>query len=719
MMFKRYKRIILVPLLLCMTLLKAQDILEINNNRIVNPGETMSINAGTLVKMGPGAVLDVRGSLYIKGTVSNPVRFVNVDPFVPAMGIQISGIESEGVIDIKGLEFSGLIQPLRFDPFWYRKVVDISNTSIRYSTSYEPIIYVASPFIDLRDGKKIKFNFNQIDVVNNASGILVEAYGSNGIQHNFDKIYFGDNVLMGGDASLGLLHLDFSTSNTIATPNIGDLAFERNVANDNPIGLSVSGSSSQSVSMDGIYGDDPAQLIFDQKNDIRIPSVSIKKTGTLSDFGKSDYIKSVIHNFGDLKMIMNGNLEIKELRDGEGNKVEINRSLNADTQTFEYIQGLPTTAILTDGTNVKLPTVIPDQVTAVKVTKIDTAEFNKFKKLSSQLTKDHDSSDKVKVQFSFTIPTFAKKGEIVNKQRLWEVGIWGGGAIYGGGDIKHRRASDYASAPAFVKSTPGVRSINVFSTIEISGGLYGQYNYNSRFSLRGTFYFSKVSVWNVIAPGLFAKARDIQTFDQDFNKIYTNAYPNWFVTQMYNAEVEALWHLVPYQLREGKKFRIIPTLGLSLGVFHYTPYRYTWDPTFPGQKWEDYKFKPEKHSLRKLGSEGQYFLPGAKPYNTMAANIGSSFQLAFLTRKWAFKGEMKFVYTSTDYLDDFGPGIWYGGDINRVRDNHQLEDITPHQLGEITKSNGNISKSAYRSTDGLNDWYYQAHLGFSYFLFSK
>ena len=80
---------------------------------------------------------------------------------------------------------------------------------------------------------------------------------------------------------------------------------------------------------------------------------------------------------------------------------------------------------------------------------------------------------------------------------------------------------------------------------------------------------------------------------------------------------------------------------------------------------------------------------------------------------------MKFVYTSTDYLDDFGPGIWNGGDINRVRDNHQLEDITPRQLAQITNSNGNISKSAQRSTDGLNDWYYQAHLGFSYFLFSK
>lgn len=214
MMFNRYKRLIVLPILMCMSLVKAQGILEINERRIVKADETLTINAGTLIKMGPGAILDVRGSLKIKGTAENPVRISNVNPETPAMGIQISGILENGKIEISGVEFDGLIQPLRFDPFWYRKNVNITAIKIKNSASYEPIVYLASPFIDLREGRKINLEFNDVSVVNNSSGILVESFGSNGIKHGFNKLYFADNNLSGGDVSLGLLHLDFSTNNS-------------------------------------------------------------------------------------------------------------------------------------------------------------------------------------------------------------------------------------------------------------------------------------------------------------------------------------------------------------------------------------------------------------------------------------------------------------------------------------------------------------------------
>jgi hypothetical protein len=706
-----------------MSLVKAQGILEINERRIVKADETLTINAGTLIKMGPGAILDVRGSLKIKGTAENPVRISNVNPEIPAMGIQISGILETGKIEISGVEFDGLIQPLRFDPFWYRKNVIITAIKIKNSASFEPIVYLASPFIDLREGRKINLEFNDVSVVNNSSGILVESFGSNGIKHVFNKLYFADNNLSGGDVSLGLLHLDFSTNNSNESLDLGEIAFERNLAGNSPIGLSVSGSSKQSVKVRGLFGEDPLNVVFDQKRDLRVPAVEVSRVGSLSEFGKADYIKSIEHNYGDVKFEFLGEVVVNEFLDEEGEPVEVTKTVNSDTTHFNYIQGKPTVAVLSDGRRIKLPEVLPINKPDVKVTKIDTAEFNNFKKLSSQVNKYRDSSDKVEVQFGFTIPTFAKKGEIVNKHRLWEIGIWGGGAIYGGGDLEHRTALDYPSALDVVKNTPVLRDIPVFSTLEASFGLYGQYNWNGRFSLRGTYYNSKISTWNVIAPGLFSRTRDIQTFDADFETVSFSSRYNWFVTQMNNLEIEGLWHLVPYELKKGKKYRIIPTLGLSLGAIHYTPYRYTWAPSFPGEKWEDYKFNPTKHNLRKLGSEGQNFLPGAKPYGIFAGSVGTSFQLAYLRKKWALKGEMKFVYTSTDYLDDFGPGIWYGGDLQKVRENHKIKNITNQELRDITTelqyNVDRVSKSAYRSTDGLNDWYYQAHLGFSYFLFSK
>ena len=717
MIFDRYKRVIVLPVLMLVAALNAQAVLEIKDKRVIKQDETLTISEGTVVKMGPGAFIDVRGTLKVIGSSSKPVVFVNMDDKNPGAGIQISGIVDDANIQITGVVFNGLIQPIRFDPFWYRKTVQISDVRIQNGKSFEPLIYMATPFVDLREGRKISVTLSRINVVNNASGLLIESFGSNGIEHNFDKIYFGDNYVSGGDASLGMLHLDFAETINSESLKIGEIAFERNDAGGNTVGLSVNGSSRQSVQVKGLFGEDVNQLVFDQKKDSRVPTVNIDKSGSLADYGSISYFSSIKHVYGDLKVIASGDLAILELLSEEGQKVELVKSMIGDTQRYTYIQGTPKRALLTDGRLMNLPEISPSNLPNLEITKIDTADYNRYKEQNQIILSNN--KDEVRVSLDFVIPTFSKKEELIVPLRQWEVGFWGGGAIYGGGDIKHRRASDYQSAPDFIKNTPWIRSIPVFSTMEISGGLYGQYNYNSRFSMRGTFYFSKVSMWNVVSPGIFAKTREIETIDHDYQKIRVSGFGSWFVTQLYNIEIEGLWHLKPYLIKKGKKHALIPTLGLNLGVFHYTPYRYTWAPTEPGEQWEDYKFKPTKHNLRKLGSEGQNFLPGARPYNALATSIGTSFQLAYLRKRWAFKGEMKFVYTSTDYLDDFGPGIWYGGDINKVRANHQLDDITNRQLAQITSSNSNVSKSATRSTNGLNDWYYQAHLGFSYFLFRK
>ena len=700
MMFNRYKRLIVLPILMCMSLVKAQGILEINERRIVKADETLTINAGTLIKMGPGAILDVRGSLKIKGTAENPVRISNVNPEMPAMGIQISGILENGKLEISGVEFDGLIQPLRFDPFWYRKNVNITAIKIKNSASYEPIVYLASPFIDLREGRKISLEFNDVSVVNNSSGILVESFGSNGIKHAFDKLYFADNNLSGGDVSLGLLHLDFSTNNSNESQDLGEIAFERNLAGNSPVGLSVSGSSTQSVKVQGLFGEDPLNVVFDQKRDLRVPAVEVSKVGSLSEFGKSDYIKSIEHSYGHVKFEFAGEVVVSEFLDEEGEPIEVTKTVNADTTHFNYIQGKPTVAVLSDGRRIKLPEVLPINTPDVKVTKIDTAEYNKFKKRIETNGGNSEKSDVLSI--GVNVPTFARKGEIVKKLRVWEFGLWGGGGIYGAGDIK----------PKF---------FGLPSTIDISSGLYGQYNLNSRFSLKLSGYRTTISIHDLFSIGLFSGTEPLLSYDDNYNVLTTfaNSYPMHFTTNMWIGEIEAMWHLRSYEIRKGRKSKIIPTVGLSLGIMNYTPYRYVRTGRKPGESYQQYMDRTKnshKYSLKELGSEGQNFLPNSSPYSSVAFNIGSSFTVTYLFKRFAIKGEMRVVYTSTDYLDDFGPGYWYGGDSEAVKSNSRIENISESELDRLIFYKEDVGKNAPRSIDGLNDWYYQLHLGMSYIL---
>jgi hypothetical protein len=337
----------------------------------------------------------------------------------------------------------------------------------------------------------------------------------------------------------------------------------------------------------------------------------------------------------------------------------------------------------------------------LEITKIDTADYNKYKRQIEKSGSGLEQSDILTV--GVNIPTFAKKGEVVKKIRVWEIGLWGGGGLYGAGDIK----------PKF---------FGLPSTIDASIGLYSQYNFNSRFSLKLTGYRTTISIHDLYAFGLFSGTKPLSAYDENYASFVTspNSYRVHFTTNMWIGEIEALWHLTSYQIKEGKNSKIIPSIGLSLGMMHYTPYRYAYTNQKNSETREDYLVRMKefhRYNLRELGSEGQNFLPNSRPYSTIAFNIGSSFSLTYLFKRFAIKGEMKAAYTSTDYLDDFGPGFWYGGDVDALRVNQKLQFVTREaDLNKIIGYDSRIETNAPRSIDGLNDWYYQLHLGMSYIL---
>lgn len=682
-----------------------QSNIKIADVKIVAVGETLTIPAGTNVELGAGAVLQVEGTLIMNGTKENPITITNADPNAPGLGIVITGSEGNGKIELSNVHFEGQIQPIRFDPFWHRKTVDLNGINMINCASGEPLIYVATPLTDLRDGKKINANFSNFNLVNNASGILLEQVGSDGIEYTLDKMVFQDNSFKGADNSMGLIHFDFANIAKASNLKIGKLSFVRNYAGNNPVGISVSGTGNQSLNIETIYQSDLSEdIIFDKHIDNRIPSVNVSKKESILNAGLSDLITGINHQFGQVRINAIGNPSVTKFLDSNGNKVDYTYSKKGDTMVFDYIQGNPSKAVLASGATVNIPKFKLTPSQALELSKVDTAEYNKFLRQKS-IGGGQEQSDVLGI--GVNLPMFKSKGEVIKKIRVWEIGMWGGGAIYGGGDIKHK----YAPLP---------------STIEYSFGGYGQYNFNSRFSLKGTLYYSEISIHNIWATGLFSGTSPLMSYDQNYNEITAagNSYPVHFWTKMGIAEVEGLWHLRPYHISTGKSSKIIPTIGLSLGMIYFNTYRYAYTSQKNGEAYGDYedRMKSEHlYNLRDLGSEGQNFLPGAKPYSPIAFNVGTSFSLTYLRKRWAFKGEMKAVYTSTDYLDDYGPGVWFGGDYNAMRAAayDKLPGISESDLNKISNYSlkDKITPNAPRSTNGLNDWYFQMHLGASYILF--
>lgn len=699
-----------------------QSVLKIADVKIVAVGETLTIPAGTTIELGSGAVLQVEGSLIIKGTINNPVTIANADPNAPGLGIVITGSQGNGKVELSNVKFKGQIQPIRFDPFWHRKTVQLNGISIINCRSGEPLIYMATPLTDLREGRKINATFTDFNLVNNTSGILLEQVGSDGIIYTLDKLVCQDNYFKGIDNAMGLIHFDFAKNSKPSNVKIGNLSFIRNYAGSNPVGISVSGNGNQSLNIETIYQSDLSEdIIFDKHIDIRIPSVIVSKKEAIQNAGLFDLITGIDHQFGQVKMNVIGNPSVSQLLDSSGNKVDYTFVKKGDTMVFDYIQGNPAIAILTSGTSLNIPKFKLTSLQLLALSKIDTAEYNKYLR-QKNIDNARDKSDVLHIN----VPMFKSKGELINKIGVWEIGMWGGGAFYGGGDIHYKTAKDFRTSSNFAKNTVLIKDFPVFSSIEYSFGGYGQYNINSRFALKGTFYYSGISIHNIWGAGIFSGTTPLMSYDQNYNEIAaaSSSFPVNFWTKMGIVELEGLWHMRPYQISAGKTAKLVPSLGLSVGMLYFNTYRFAYSRQQSGEEFSEYvdRMKNEHlYNLRDLGSEGQNFLPGAKPYSPIAFNIGTSFSLTYLRKRWAFKGEMKAVYTSTDYLDDYGPGLWFGGDYDAMRAAayDKYPGISESELNKISNYSlkDKIAPNAQRSTNGLNDWYFQFHLGASYILF--
>ncbi|MCL9980422.1 MAG: hypothetical protein NBV77_03155 [Bacteroidia bacterium] len=690
----------------------------ISGTRVVDSSETFSVKPGQTLIFEEGARLLVFGGLNIKGTQDNPTKIISRNAETPGLGIVIADNKSRNQdVIVENAEVSGLVQALRFDPFWYRKSVRINNVKFSGIDSREPLIYASSPLLDLRDNKSIDFQITNSRFFNNTGNVILEKVGSLGIKYTLDKLTFNDNTLKGDNASMGILHLDFARTVIADEVLLGDLTFVNNKAGDKNIGLSVSGGSGVPVNIPTgkVFSNaSGTQVIFDNRRDPRLPKIGANETSSLKEKGGDEiFITGATHKFGRLALEVVGQPKIVEIKDSFGRAVFINQNLVGDSLIATYLEGNPVTLTLQNGLKYNVPQLTAAQLPPPLYRRVDTTLIS---------PEWPDTTLKAKVGFMIIIPMFHNPKEI-EKLKTWEFGFWGGGSIYGGGDIAY-------------KGWP------IPSTIEISGGGYAQYNLTNAFSLKSNIYRSTVSVHNLWAQGLLSGGKVPLVTDTAGNKIqpYPNSWPMMFVTPMTVLDVEGLWHIGKYSFKPGQKGKFVNSMGISLGVFTYTPYRIAYrnqkndesDAAYKARLWSE-----ERVNLRELGLEGQNFLENSKPYGKFSMNVGLSWQLAYIRKRWAFKGEAKAVYTFTDYLDDYGPGLWYGGDydawLQSVKDNPTYaQDPTffangdlNQPLAKLYKTSGGstthtvISPNAARSTNGVNDWYYQAHMGLSYRLQKK
>ncbi len=699
------KLLICILILTCLNCFRsnifAQDTLRISGTRYVKKGETLTLGAGKVICFEPGATLQIEGSIDLAGTHENPVLLISSNRLKPGVGLLISGKESEGVILISHVKFESLLQPMHFDPFWYRKEVNITRTVFSGSQSGEPVLYVSKPILDLREGKDISFNLEHIESFNNSGNFLLEAVGADGIIYTLDDLMFLENNIQGDRTTLGVLHFDCNSPINVAQVNIGKLAFLRNYAGKSEVGLSVGGGLDM-ITVNTFYQNNKSnRLIYDRQVNNRIPSVDVVFKNDISEWeGTKNLVRNVSHIFGEVTFVIQGNPVFIELRDSLGNIINSDHSRKNDSLIITYKIGNPTQALLLNGIKINIP----------KLTNKELPEPI-YKKPGLDLISPvwPDSTlirDSTHVIFRIKIPTFGGKNKKTIPLNFWEIGSWFGTGIYCGADLKHRYGPQFPS------------------TIEYSGGFYGQYNLNNWFSLRSTFYLTTISMHNPWAAGQFSGMSTVYAVDKNYNQIGVGwSYDHMFSTKMQILEFQGLWHLKNYMLNENQLVKLIPTLEFGVGVFHFTPYRYIWDERGPNEsvfEWKRRIYKNNRVNLRELGTEGQNFLLGSKRYSSIALSTNCTFSLCLLMKNWAIKGEAKAVLTSTDYLDDFGSGLWYGGDFNKLIESAQkTTHYSDEVLSQVIHFDDRIATNARRSTNNFTDAYFQFHLGISYFIGRK
>lgn len=663
----QYRFTLLFVLLLVALFSAAQDTLFIHQVYRVQKGKRLSIKPGTVVSFAAGARLEVAGSLLAKGTKEKPIRFTSADKNESGAGIVITGANSAERIEFNQVKFINLLQPLRFEPFWSRKEVEINNFEVANCKSGESVFYISNSLKNL-NRKPIQLTIKNGLLTNNYAGILIENSGSQGISIHLDSLTFFDNKLEGLDDNLGMLHLSLGEPFHATNLKIGALAFHRNSGSEKNDGLTLSGVA-DTLHVKSIYAKPGYRAVTDYMNDNRLPIVSsnweeIRKWSVLP----ANFIFDIRHEQQNILLLVQGNLTPKLLKDSLGQSISFGFSKQQDSIKISYdAKKRPKFLQVEDEQEILLP----------EPTSLPSLTKNYIEGFEMSLLTGADSLNK------------SPKEEYVNTV---EVGAYGGLAGFLG-DVRHK--------------------FGIPGSFEWSGGLFVQRNHSSSVSFRLSYYRNNVSMHNPTAAMFLWQSAPTYYSDNSGNINELNSWQTNFKTPIHSFEFLSVWYFGKQgnAINSSEKGRFIPAMGVGIGLIKYTPQR--------GIVYSTNKDSIVYTDARALGMEGQNFLEGKRRYGQFALNIITSAELSYRIKRFSIRAEFRLVVTTTDYLDDMGQGYLYGGNYDKwLATNAGWQGPINKYTGKpitLQEAFPRVPDASSRRTNNLlPDAYLQFHLGMSY-----
>lgn len=645
----------------------AQDSLFIKNVLVIKKGKTLTIKAGSKVYFSEGSRLIIEGSLIGEGTPEEPIIFCSENNSEPGSGVIISGYQPNDQLKLNHVKFTNLVQPLRFEPFWSRKLVKISNFEIKSCKSGESVIYIANCLKNLNK-KPIKVQMINGFLQNNYSGILIENAGSQGVITEIDSISFIENNLSVFDENIGMLHLNLGVPYLRQNLKLGNFAFYRNSVLEKNDGLTFSGNA-DTIELQTIYSKPDKRSVVDFYLDNQLAPVignwkDIKNWPRQGEF----LILDLNHSPQNILIVKKGLLHPKFLLDSSGNSIRFKYQEIEDSLKITYeSNSKPICLVLENKQEIHFPEAIPIQ--QINKNYLEGFEKDSVQILDSLLPKQED-------KFINTV----------------EIGALGGLACFLG-DVRHK--------------------FGIPGSFEWSGGFFIQRNHSSSVSFRLSYYRNNVSMHNPTAALFLWQSAPTFFSDNNGNIYELNSWQTNFKTQIHSFEFLSVWYFgkLGNTAIEQEKGRFIPAIGLGLGLMKYTPKR--------GIVYSTDKDSIVYTDARALGMEGQNFLTGKKKYGQFAMNIISSAELTYRIKRLSIRTEVRFVVTTTDYLDDMGQGYLFGGNYDKwVETNSGWEGpINKYTGKQITLQEAfpRVPDSSSRRTNNLlPDAYLQFHIGLSY-----
>ena len=629
----------------------AQEV-RIEGHQVVAADSTWTVTAGTTILLGPNASVEVLGGLDFQGQTDNPVRITSGDlANGTGLGFLINGQSTANII-LSGVIVTDLQTPFRFDPFWYRPQASFTNVSF-YQNNQEyqrnaPIFSVATPFLRLEQPATL--NLNGLYFANNYGGVLIDGVGQNGANLNIDGLAFEYNE--GFNEYNTPLHLE--RTGVAENYTINNLLFNQN----ENYGLSVGGLDG-TLTAGTIYLNPREQgtNILDKNTNYRLPAVEAERLSLADNPTAPGFYTQTLNLDHEPGVVIveratGATTEPMLLLDAEGARVDFTATATDRGLELTYEQGLPAVAMIADGTQAWIKPLSPDQLPTPVYdfresflgegwsTAMDELGFVDF--LSGSVDQLLHPKNK---------PGF---------EESWEAGGSFGGTLYDSRDLKMLRFS----TSDIMSLIPNVGMLWPGGAIGYTGGAFVQRNKNSFVS-----YKASVNAINVNSgkPRSFpyrytAAPTQNRTIDQR-GALRTNSHT--FSTSVQTLEFEAIHHLRSNQISEGRSSKWVPSFSAGVGALHFTPYALqnvrTTDEEY---KWYLYTTRDIHRNLRRAGTAGQNNIEGMSRYNSFALMASTGFSLSYLRPSWRLTGQIKGNLTTTDYLDDFGRGTYYGGDYD-------------------------------------------------------